>query len=422
MPLPIAILLAAVIAILASLGGCSGGAGEAPPAQAFMEVDSAGVPIFITPGSEAFSPLDWELDSVPELVLGREEDPSGPFVRVVGVKLLPEGDFLVLDGGRRELMRFDVDGGERARRGGTGEGPGEFHSPTLVSAWGSDSVVVWDANQARVSVFSPDLAEVRVEILGNDPDGGRVGPQGVIGGHWLRRRQTANGGALWEAMLTEGPYEMVSELFVHDSLAGSDVTLATRSAVTGYHSARHGPRMPGGNFRILVLPHPPVLRWAVVADELLFSAGRSYEIRQVDLHGRVGRILRVDAVPGPVTRETIEGWLRRTRRLPPGTRVDPADVEVFFEYPYPIPETLPAFVSLLADATGQEVWAELYERAAEDQARWVVFAPEGRALGTITTPVGFEVHAIGEDRVLGVWRSHLGEEFVHAYRLRRTDG
>jgi hypothetical protein len=190
------LLRLAGIAILASLGGCGEGGGEALPVQAFMEVDSAGVPIFITPGSEAFSPLDWELDSVPELVLGREEDPSGPFVRIVGVKLLPEGDFLVLDGGRRELMRFDVDGGERARRGGMGEGPGEFHAARLVPTGGSDSVVVHDVNQARVTVFSPDLAEVRVEILGNDPDGGRVGPQGVIGGHWLRRRQTANGGTL----------------------------------------------------------------------------------------------------------------------------------------------------------------------------------------------------------------------------------
>ncbi len=414
-------LVALGVATVAALGGCGEGGGDALSVRAFMEVDSAGVPIFITPGSEAFSPLDRELDSVPEIVLGRERDPSGPFMRVVGVKLLQGGEFLVLDAGRRELLRFGADGDELARRGGMGQGPGEFISARLVPTGSLDSVIVYDVNQARVTVFSSDLEEVRVEILGHDPDGGRVLPEGVIGGHWFRQRHTANGGMLQDAMLTEGPLLDARELYIPEAPSGSNVTLATHSTVTAYHSERHGPRNAEGYLRTLVMPHAPALRWAVTGDELLFSTGQSYEIRQVDMGGQLRRILRVDAVPGPVTRETIEGFLRRTRRIPLGTEVDPALVAAFFEYPYPVPEQLPAFRSLLIAASG-EVWAEVYERDAEGRTRWVVFGTEGRALGTTTTPAAFEVHAIGEDRVLGVSRSDFGEEFVHAYRLRRTDG
>jgi len=222
------------LALLSGLVGCVGGDHEAPAASTFMELDSAGVRVVVTPGSDAFAPLGWDLDSIPEIVLGLEEAPSGPFMRVVGAEILPGGEIIVLDAGRRELLRFDAGGRELARRGGMGQGPGEFVQPALVPTAGNDSVIVYDIAQARVTVFSPDLETMRIQRLESDPE--------------------------------------------------------------------------------------------------------------------------------------LYGW-------------DP-----------------------------------------QEPKRWVVFDPAGRAHGTVRTPVDFEVHSIGADRVLGVWRSQWGEEFVHGYRLRRIGG
>jgi hypothetical protein len=77
------------------------------------------------------------------------------------------------------------------------------------------------------------------------------------------------------------------------------------------------------------------------------------------------------------------------------------------------------FNSLQVDEEGW-LWAEVYEWKPAQPVEWILFDPAGRARGSIKTPPGLEVHRIGEDFLLGVWKDDLDVEYVKRYRLRRT--
>ena len=118
--------------------------------------DSAGVEIVVTPGDSAQTPLGWTVDSVPELELGRSDDPSGGFFQIRGVAPLSDGNFAVVDGGGSEVVFFQPDGEVLARSGGRGDGPGEFHDPWLVPRAEKDSIAVYDMANPKFEWFSED--------------------------------------------------------------------------------------------------------------------------------------------------------------------------------------------------------------------------------------------------------------------------
>jgi len=86
---------------------------------------------------------------------------------------------------------------------------------------------------------------------------------------------------------------------------------------------------------------------------------------------------------------------------------------------------LPAFASLRADALGW-LWAEVFEPDPVEHRdvprTWILFDPEGRARGTVSTPPGLEVIEVGADYVLGLWTSDLDVEQVRRHRLHRGEG
>jgi hypothetical protein len=204
---------------------------------------------------------------------------------------------------------------------------------------------------------------------------------------------------------------------VPDLKTGAVRELTSASMVRSFVSEKHGPRGPMGHMVPRLVPFAPAPVWALAPGGLLVSDGGAYEIRELDSQGQLARILRIDATPESVTPEMLEGWVRWERRLPAGSSVDPAHLAEYADHP--IPETLPSFRSLVVDAEGW-LWAEVYAWDPGEPGRWIVFDPEGRARGSLQTPAGLEVHAITPNRVLGVWRSPLGEEFVHGYGLLRA--
>ena len=393
-------------AVTASIGACEIGEREAW-VETFVRFDSAGVPIFRSPGAEAFAPMSWALDSLPDLVLGVEEHPSGPFMRVVGVRDLPQGEILVVDDGRREVLLYDSLGHELARRGGFGRGPGEFRALRVVPSSNRDSIILYDIGSARATVFSSDLADMRVENLGADRLG-RVAPVGVVAGLWLREHRTFNGGTFESTADTPGPVEDATTLFVTRGQSLDVHELVTFTGVRLFVK---------DDAPMNLVPHAPAPAWTPISTGLLVTDGARFEVRELDPDGGLTRILRIQGSTDPVTSEMIEGWARRMRETPPGIDVEPRYVK---EYDgYPIPSHLPAFRSLLLDSEGW-VWAEIYGWDPHEPVRWALFDPDGRARGVMRMPAGFELRSVGANRLLGVWRTDFGEEFVHSYRLRRS--
>ena len=93
----------------------------------------------------------------------------------------------------------------------------------------------------------------------------------------------------------------------------------------------------------------------------------------------------------------------------------------------PVPETLPAFDTIMADALDY-LWVGEYPLPRRDvrgprgvpHALWLVFDPDGRVLGFVETPPGLVVYEIGGDHVLGKVIGDLEVEYVQVWPLRRT--
>ena len=78
-----------------------------------------------------------------------------PFYRVFDAILDNERNIVFLaNGGDGELIRYDIGSGQTERIGRRGRGPGEFGRPLWIEPYGPDSLLVYDRDLIRFSVFS----------------------------------------------------------------------------------------------------------------------------------------------------------------------------------------------------------------------------------------------------------------------------
>jgi len=384
-----------------------------PPATpGFSQRDSAGILISVTEGSSASAPLDWEVDSVPDLVLGTSSDPAEQFFRIGGMKGLSEGGVVVVDGSSRELRFFNSFGLLQNRVGRKGEGPGEFDDPVLVPTVESDSLLIWDTGLKRFQVFSNDGQDHRTVLLRERwPAGGRSPVGAVDHQHMLVRKHQA----VWFAPASEqttGAKEDQVDYFWYDPTAGIETSIVSVPVMRNFIYVRNG-RPPVMD----LIPFAADPSSAVTLDGVLLAHGPDPEVHKFDLEGRLRLIFRVEELSRPVTPEMIEAHI--DRRLSAAQSASSRDFlrELFSQMP--IPDTLPAFQSLQVDEVGW-LWAELYARDPNSPKQWMIFDPEGRAHGTIETPGGLDVQSIGEDFILGVWLDEFGVEQVRRHSLRRV--
>lgn len=138
-----------VVLLLVSAAACEG---RSTLQNANTARDSAGVRIVENVQATWGSP--WEVDGEPALTIGSiAGNPDQELDQVVGAVRLAEDRIVVANGGRLELLFYDGSGHLLGRSGGRGEGPGEFQSLEWLSRWGSDSILVLDIRNHRVSFF-----------------------------------------------------------------------------------------------------------------------------------------------------------------------------------------------------------------------------------------------------------------------------
>ena len=401
-----------LLGVLATLllGACDvGGAPDSPPSPGFRQIDSAGVLVSITPGSEAQAKVGWRVDSIADLVLGARDSPSEGFYRIQGLRGTPDGGVVVVDGSSRELRFFDAGGRLERRVGRRGEGPGEFGDPVLVSTAGQDSLVVWDVALLRFQVFSMDGQESRtIRLTTRWPAGARP-PVGAVGmrmlvessdlSHLLSRRA--------------GPREVTVQYLWVDPTGEIESEITSISVVRLYHSSGGG-RWSSGLSGIPFTVGPSA---SVTEGGAFIADGVSAEIRGYDLQGSLRRVFRVDAERRPVTSDLIEAEVAERAAATNASR----DFLEWLFSQMPIPDTLPAFQALQLDELGW-LWAEVYDFDPRRPRQWVVFDAEGRAQGTVETPAGLEIQWIGRDAILGVWRDEFDVEYVRRYPLDRRAG
>lgn len=365
---------AAVIAALFCLAGACAFSDRAP-------YDAAQQPAW-PPGQE------WRIEPEPALVIGAPGGADGiEFYGIATALMLSDGRIAVAERSSQRIRLFDRTGRqELPALGGRGRGPGEFTGLTWIGVFRGDSIVAWDSEEWRATVFAPSGEPVRTTRLPAVdgfvlviadlvfPDGSllvRAGPQQI---------RPDSMGESW-GFEYFGVYRAGAE-----SARTIGVLPVDRCVDT------NGPRC-----RTLLFG--PRAQWAAADGRLYFGTSVDYTIRALDLDG--GEVL---AFGRPFTPRRVSG--DDVQRATRGRPAQPGEERAVAEW-------LPAYDRMLADAHGN-LWVREYGTRV-----WSVFEAAGRWLGDVEAPRGLRVHQIAADHVVGVMRDSLDVESVAVHRLVR---
>lgn len=401
--LPDMALLSVVLGSLA-VAGC-GGAGEA--SSGFEVRDSAGITIVENTAPRWSDEAEWRLAESPSLDIGvLEGAPEYQLYQVRGAVRLDDGRIVIANGGSHELRLYSPDGEHIESVGREGEGPGEFKGMGSLIRVGGDSLLIWDWNNRRASIFD-------------------------TGGHFARtfRLEPPRDESAW-------PYPI--DLFADGTLLADagrvfmsgevqsgvsrDSTLYLRYDRDGVLIDSIG-RFPGAesfvasreNFvTVTGLAFGRVPRIAPAGRGFYYGNSDAYEIGQYGMDGSPRRLIRKPQPNLAVTQADIDLYVEERLEGATSESWRQRLEKMLSDMPYH--ETMPAISDLEVDAAGN-LWVGEYRRPGDDEPRWSVFDGEGRLLGEVRMPPRFSVFEIGPDYVLGRWTDELDVEHVQLYEL-----
>lgn len=391
-----------------AVAACSSGSDDGRSADDGVQVrDSAGIRIVENKRAVWRAATGWRVAAEPSLTIGAVDGDSVYLLsRVNGAARLSDGRIVVADGGSSQLRFFDSTGRFLTAAGRSGEGPGEFEFLNRVWRRPGDSLAVTDRSP-RVSYFGPDGRYVRAvhvrpseelrvaNVVGIATDGTML----AIGGS--RGFGAADAGRVL--------YDTIQLYRLTPTGAGGGLL----ARLPGQE--RWGLRA-GSSTSFPFLPFSPPTAYAAGADQFAMGAGRSPEVGVWNHQGKLVRIVRWSAERRAVTRALLDQY--RAHELEgEGDPNERRRVEQFLAEA-PVADTLPVYQSLLVDDSGH-LWVEAYRPPWEREPTWEVFAPDGRWLGRIRTPVRLRILHIGGDFVLGRWRDENDVEHVRLYPLVR---
>ena len=395
---PVAALLVCALAACAS-----GGGGEVTVR------DSAGIQIVEHPGADAPLP-QWTVDAEPKVSIGVLEGDAAYQLDQVRASVLHGDRIIVANGGSMELRAFDLEGKHIATGGRKGGGPGEFQSIRWMSRFDGDSVIIYDPNNRRFSIFSLDAQFGRsfapeqqfFSVAGRLADGSYILPPTLV------------------FSTSDGPRNGLvrdSTTVIRVSATGDapDTLLVLIGGETYIQTQSSGGQVTSMWVRTAPFAHNTTI---AVGDSIFYTAtGDRYEISGWAPDGRLVRLIRRNIHPAAVAQADIDRYKQEQMET---ARDDNArrDLEkALAEMPYP--ERMPAHGPIRMDNDGN-LWVQDYSPWTREPTRWTVFAADGRAIGSVTLPARFTVHQIGSDYVLGLIRDDLDVEQVVVLGLARS--
>ena len=411
-----------VIAAIAG-GGCAG----SDTTGGFSATDSAGIRLARSAAPAWAAGEEWWVEPAPSVEIGVAEGQEAyQLYRVFSARRLADGQIAVGNSGTHEVRLFDASGRFLSAQGRRGGGPGEFGEfsslriceraagdirqsgdrPTVVSFPASGGLLVADGANNRVNAYAPDgtvAGMVQPEAL---PDTRPPGVMGCFGdGSFLTWTPAGTGtlqGADGEIIRSESHY--------HRHLP--DGSYGTRLAAIATQPRVVNEVNGVTNFPFVPLSAAPA--YAVGRDRLYIGSG---EAGSVEVRGLDGTLLSRIEWPAPGRHARAAVWDRYTQEsleeLSDDRRRQYARL---YERDMPVPDSTPAYRSLLEDETGH-LWVERYRLPWEEARLWEVFDPDGRWLGTVEVPPGLTVFQIGADFVLGRHLDDFGVERVRVHRL-----
>lgn len=392
--------LTIALIIVAGLGACASEAAE----EAFTVTDSAGVSIAVSHAPLWPEGSGWRLGGQPSVLIGGGiTDTSAIVGPIAGAMRLPDGRILVADAGATRLRWFADDGTMLQSVGRQGEGPGEFRTISALLHVG-DSIAVLDSRLRRLSLL--DLE-------------GRFGRSITLMGH-RRIGRLATGE--WIGLVGEGHSTGESDRAVRDSVAVwivSDAGERVRWLAT----------LPGDDELVFASPdvvgsfRAPYGRTTTVRfndGQLWVGTGDRHQLDRLGMNGAPESSVRWDRPRLPLDaaeRSRIADSLQSEwRGLPPHVATE---VRRALDS-WTMPVYAPAYGRFMLDDPGNLWVAEYALDGSVAPIAWDVFNTQGRWLGDVALPPGFDPTHITADEVLGIWTDPDGLERVVAYPLIRS--
>lgn len=352
---------------------------------------------------------------VEDLRVGRAEGtPEVTFGRISALAVSEAGDVYVVDGQAPAVRVFDASGSYLRTLGGEGEGPGEYLRPNGVAILPGGRVVVRDPRTGRLNVYAPD----------GEPLDPWPHPAGYVAGRPL---VVDTAGRLYSTVPVpepDPPFDLRVALARY--APDGEVLDTIPPPARDHETPRVTGRTPAGNLRVDPVPFAPRSHWAV--SPLGYVVGGIAIRYAVNLYRPDRPVLQIRRAYDPVPVKPEEKADHRRYIVERISSMVPG-----WEWNGPeIPDEKAPYRGLLVGQGGR-VWVQLHRpgrRRPEPPSarpgrpvppRWVepvvydVFEPDGRYLGRLRAPQGFEVSprpVARGDTVWGVVRGELGVERV----------
>ena len=354
--------------------------------QAPVIHDSAGIRIIVS-AAAANAPVRFTLDDKPVTVIGgiREdpEDELNPRVSYPFALRLPGNRFVISEQSYWGL--FSAQGKRLARIGRDGAGPGEFRVAQNGCRFRGDSLVLWDQQLRRVSIWGPD---------------GK-----------LAREYSPAGFAFGTSCLTDGSI-MVERARVATGSPDKPMAVYAIYSTTGAISATTAP-LPAAHFYSGSVWYET--RIIGVGDHFHFADPRELGMRVIARTGKVISWLRTEDVPLAVTAANLATYSMACQLSEDGKTCTPVPTKA---------KTWPAFYGFAVDDSGRS-WFRL--NGGGGDSIWVGFDMSGQTVGKLVMRPGVKTNG---SRILGFGAGDVlvgdsdadGARRVSVYRIVPTTG
>jgi len=367
--------------------------------------DSSGVTIVANPGTGLWdSSAAWVVQE--ELRIGvLDGDPDYQFGYVQSVGAGQDGRIYVLDQLEKHVRVFSSDGELERVIGGPGDGPGELgRFPSFLAVLPGDTLIVYDTPR-RVNRYLSDgtvLEALPVDVQEGMPLAWSASPSGEVA---LQLRSMV------------GPQGAGANVDPLDAIVHYGGTRLLGDTLL---------RIPRGESRVGYAPvysQEPV--WTVGDDlTVLYGVNADYRIGYYR-DGSVERVVTKEYGDRPVTDSERAAILSARERIQLAGGLDPAavaqmrDRTSFGEHVPPM-QAIHAgpdgsiWVAKVATFTSlSEQQQDLYSYISNVAGpQWDVFDGEGRFLGEVAMPDTFVPHAFVGEKIYGVVRGDLDEQYV----------
>jgi len=410
---PILLLLFSTLPLLQACGGGTG-------AWEGTVTDSAGVVIVHNPSAPMWGAGD-EWTVTEELRIGTVAgEPEYQFGLLAFVEVDDDGTMYAMDIQAQELRAYDAQGIFVKTIAGPGGGPGEI---------GPGAVFVFDDGKGGLIV--PDFGNQRVNRYG--PDGEPAGsfPISLSAGVPTRWGMDPSGRLI--AQLRGINVPGMAALEEGDPIVAYDTTGAVVDTIALLPKGQTLAGITEEQFSMVLFAPEPL--WDLDENgSIYYAMNDQYRILVNDPDGTLTRVITHEVERKPVEESDRNSILSALQEQYAQFGVPPAQIEQIMQG-IGFADFYPAFGQLFL-GPDETLWVQKI-RSARDMAEgaeegfefdaqdigspeWEVFDVEGRFMGVVVLPEGFQPVNVKGDLLYGVWRDELDVQYIMRLRVNRS--